>query len=132
MRTRSRSLRLVTFGSLTLMLASPAIAADARGGPAGAAATKQFCIYQDGHTDTPETGPMPCDTSRRYMIGTSELGSPRIPADTEFSTGPRSHLGAPPSAATGSIENSGPSEGTMASPPEPGSNGDRGIDVEAP
>jgi hypothetical protein len=131
MRTRSRGLQLVTFGSLTLMLASPAIAADEHG-PAGAAATKQFCIYQDGRTDTPETGPMPCDTSRRYMIGTSELGSSRIPADTEYSTGPRSHLGAPPSSATGSIENSGPSDGTMASPPAPGSSWDRGMDVEAP
>jgi len=133
MRTSCRCLRLVTFVSMTMMLVTPAIAAEEKA-PAGAAATtNQFCIYLDGRTDTPETGPLPCDTSRRYMMGTSGFGSSRIPADSEFSTsGPRSHLAAPPTSGDGSIEHSGPLDGTLASPPAPDSNSDRGTGVEAP
>ena len=130
MRTSCRCLRLVTFVSMTMMVVAPAIAAE-ENAPAGAATANQFCIYQDGRTDTPETGPLPCDTSRRYMIGTTGFGSSRIPADSEFSTGPRSHLEAPEGSGAGSIESSGPHEGTMASPPTPDSNSDR-PGVQAP
>jgi len=77
----------------------------------GAAATgDEYCIYTQGsRTDTPEIGPLPCDTSRPYMIGHSGLGS-----------GPAS------------AESPEPTEGTLASPPTPNANTDRSPDIEAP
>ena len=130
---RTRCLRLVMFLSLTLMLVTPALAADESAAPSSAVSSNQFCIYLDGRTDTPETGPVPCDTSRRYMIGTTGFGSSRIPADSEFSTtGPRSHATAPPSSDTGSVENSGPLEGTLASPPGPNDEPGESTHVQAP
>ena len=98
----TRGIRLVTFESAA---------------PPPAAAGTQFCMYLDGRTDTPETGPLPCDTSRRYMLGTSSLGT-RAPADSTF--------------GNGSVEGSGPLEGTLASPPTPDSNFDRNTDIQAP
>src|SRR5215470_991711 len=93
---QTRSVRLVMFVSITAMLVTPALAADERGAPGTAPSAAQFCIYLDGRTDTPETGPLPCNTSRRSMVGTSGLGGSRVPADSEFSTsGPKSHLAAP-------------------------------------
>jgi hypothetical protein len=118
------------FLSITVMLVTPALAADETAAPGTAPSGTQFCIYLDGRTDTPETGPLPCDTSRRYMLGTSTLGSSRVPADSEFSTsGPKSHLAAPP---TDSTEGSAPLEGTLASPPAPDSHFDRNTDIQAP
>jgi hypothetical protein len=127
MRTTRRCVRLMTFLSLTMMLATPAIASDEKAAAGAAAAEDQFCIYQDGRTDTPETGPLPCDTSRRYMIGRIGFGSPRIPADSEFSTaGPKSHLEPAPS----SHDAPGADEGTMASPATP--DVERSPGIEAP
>jgi hypothetical protein len=112
MRTRGRCIRLVTACSMTAMLVAPAIAADETGSTGVAPTANQFCIYLDGRTDTPETGPMPCNSSRRYMIGSTGLGGSPIPTD----------------------DSSGPNDATMASPATPGSNSNsnRGADVEAP
>ena len=128
-----RCLRLVMFVSVTVMLVTPALAADETAAPGAAPSGTQFCIYLDGRTDTPETGPLPCNTSRRYMLSTSGLGSSRMPADSEFSTsGPKSHLAAPPTPGTDSTEGSAPLEGTLASPPAPDSHFDRNTDIQAP
>ena len=130
---RTRCLRLVMFLSVTLMLVTPALAADESAAPAPAGRSDQVCIYMDGRTDTPETGPVPCDTSRRYMMGTTGFGSSRIPADTEFSTsGPRSHVTAPSGSDTGSVEHSVPLEGTLASPPGPNEEPDLSTHIQAP
>lgn len=128
-----RCLRLVMFVSVTVMLVTPALAADETAAPGAAPSGTQFCIYLDGPTDTPETGPLPCNTSRRYMLSTSGLGSSRMPADSEFSTsGPNSHLAAPPTPGSDSTEGSAPLEGTLASPPAPDSHFDRNTDIQAP
>ena len=129
MHRRDRFLRLVMVVSATAVLGAPVIAS-AQTPAAGSAATEgDVCIYLQGKTDTPEIGPLPCDTSRRYMIGRSELGSSRIPADSEFSSGPKSHLdgGAPGATSTDSSE----PDGTSASPSSDASS-DRSIDTEAP
>lgn len=129
----TRCFRLVMLLSLTLMLVTPALAADESAAPVPAGSSNQYCIYLDGRTDTPETGPLPCNTSRRYMMGTTGFGSSRIPADSEFSTtGPRSHVTAPPSSDTGSVENSGPLEGTLASPPGLNDEPDLSTNIQAP
>jgi hypothetical protein len=130
---QSRCLRVVMFVSITLMLVTPALAADESAAPGAAPSGTQFCVYLDGRTDTPETGPLPCNTSRRYMLGTSGFGSSRVPADSEFSTsGPKSHLAAPPASGIDSTEGSAPLEGTLASPPAPDSHFDRNTDIQAP
>ena len=130
---RTRCLRLAMFLSVTLMLVPPVLAADESAAPGPAGSSNQVCIYLDGRTDTPETGPLPCNTSRRYMMGPTGFGSSRIPADSEFSTsGPRSHVAAPPSADTSSVENSGPLEGTLASPPGPNDEPGESTHVQAP
>ena len=63
------------------------------------------------------------------MIGHSGLGSTRIPADSEFSTGPKSHLdgGASGTTATDSSEPAGASAS-----PSSDTNPDRSFDTEAP
>ena len=112
MLRRDRFLRLVMVVSATAVLGAPVIAS-AQTPAAGSAATEgDVCIYLQGKTDTPEIGPLPCDTSRRYMIGQSGFGSSRIPAD---------------STSTDSSE----PDGTSASPSSD-ANSDRSIDTEAP
>jgi len=127
MSTRSRSIRLVTFLSMTMTLVTlitsalvtPALAEEGN-------SAAEFCIYTDGRTDTPETGPLPCDTSRRYMIGHVGFGSSRIPADSEFSTsGPKSHLDSDTGAS--SSDAAGPSDDTMASPRTPDAEPSSGV-----
>ncbi|HEY3099084.1 MAG TPA: hypothetical protein VGL14_09260 [Methylomirabilota bacterium] len=125
MRKRDRFLRLVMVVSVTAVLGAPVVAS----AEDPAAGDGDVCIYLQGKTDTPEIGPLPCDTSRRYMIGRSELGSSRIPADSEFSSGPKSHLDGTGSAAT-ATESSEPA-GTSASPSSEATS-DRSIDTEAP
>src|SRR5438552_8192160 len=118
MRMRRRWPRLVTFVSVTTMLVTPAIASAESPAARPAGTDDRVCIYQ-GKTDTPEIGPLPCDTSRRYMIGRSGFGS----------SGPKSHLdgGAPGATSTDSSE----PDGTSASPSSDASS-DRSIDTEAP
>ena len=124
-----RCLRFITVASVTTMLVTPALAFAQSAATGPAATGGDFCIYFQGRTDTPETGPLPCDTSRPYMIGHSGFGSSRIPADSEFSYGPKSHLdeGASGAASGGSSE---PADGSSASPGDAGSV--RSIDIEAP
>ena len=119
MLRRDRFLRLVMVVSATAVLGAPVIAS-AQTPAAGSAATEgDVCVYLDGKTDTPEIGPLPCDTSRRYMTGRSGFGS----------SGPKSHLdgGAPAATSTDSSE----PDGTSASPSSDASS-DRSIDTEAP
>lgn len=118
MSTRSRCVRLVTCLSMTTLLVTPALTLVTPARAEDGSSATEFCIYQDGRTDTPETGPLPCDTSRRYMIGHVGFGSSRIPADSEFSTaGPKSHLDSDTGAS--SSDAAGPSDDTMASPRTP-------------
>ena len=115
MLRRDRFLRLVMVVSATAVLGAPVIAS-AQTPAAGSAATEgDVCIYLQGKTDTPEIGPLPCDTSRRYMTGRSGFG--------------KSHLdgGAPGTTSTDSSE----PDGTSASPSSDASS-DRSIDTEAP
>src|SRR5438105_10647104 len=113
MRMRVRFLRLVVVMAAMVVLGAPVFASAEDPAAGSAASDGDVCIYLQGNTDTPEIGPLPCDTSRRYMIGPSELGSSRMPADSEFSSGPRSYLdGASDATATDSAEPTG----TSASP----------------
>jgi hypothetical protein len=96
--------------SVTTMLVAPALASEDNAAGGTAATEDEFCLYQDGRTDTPEIGPLPCDTSRRYMIGHSGFGAP----------GPSS------------VQSPDATEGTLASPPAPDVNSDRSNDIEAP
>ena len=129
MLRRDRFLRLVMVVSATAVLGAPVIAS-AQTPAAGSAATEgDVCIYLQGKTDTPEIGPLPCDTSRRYMIGRSELGSARMPADSEFSSGPKSYLDGAASGATAT--DSAEPTGTSASPSSDAS-GERSGETEAP
>src|SRR2546430_3087319 len=90
MRMRRRWPRLVTFVSVTTMLVTPAIASAESPAARPAGTDDRVCIYQ-GRTDTPEIGPLPCDTSRPYMIGRSGFSSSRIPSASEFNNGPFWH-----------------------------------------
>ena len=127
MRMRDRSRRFITVASVTTMLVTPALALAQNPAAKPAAAGGDFCVYFQGRTDTPEVGPLPCDTSRPYMIGHSVLGSSRIPADSEFSYGPKSHLDGSGAASSGSSE---PADGSSASPGDASS--DRSTEIEAP
>jgi hypothetical protein len=124
-----RCLRFITVASVTTMLVMPALAAAQAPNSTPAATGGDFCIYLQGRTDTPEVGPLPCDTSRPYMIGHSGFGSSRIPADSEFSYGPKSHLdeGGSGAASSGPSE---PADGSSASPGDATS--ERSTDIEAP
>jgi len=130
MRMRRRWLRLVMVVSVTMMLATPAIASEERPAAKPAGTDDRVCLYQ-GRTDTPEIGPLPCDTSRPHMIGRSGLSSSRIPADSEFSTGPKSHINAGGSGPA-SESSSEPVEGTSASPSMGDVNPNRSFDSQAP
>jgi len=130
MRVRRRWLRLVTAVSVTTMLVTPAIASEERPAARPAGTDDSVCIYQ-GRSDTPEIGPLPCDTSRPYMIGRSGFSSSRIPSDSEFSNGPLSHIdvgGSGPASAS----SSDPVEGASASPPMADVNANRSLDIQAP
>ena len=75
---------LATFVAITVAFAASAVVTLARAGdhaPATSSAETHdaFCLYQ-GRTDTPEIGPLPCDTSRPYMIGHGNFGA-TIPPD---------------------------------------------------
>jgi hypothetical protein len=89
MRMKPGWLRLAMFVSVTTMLVTPALASEESPAARPAGTDDRVCLYQ-GRTDTPEIGPLPCDTSRPHMIGRSGFSSSRIPADSEFSTGPLS------------------------------------------
>lgn len=115
MRMRDRFLPLALFLSVSTMLVPPAIASEADSAARQTGSQGDFCVYMKGAGDTPEIGPLPCDTSRPYMIGHSGFGSSRIPADSEFSSGPKSHIDAHWPPASG--ESSEPADGTSASPP---------------
>ena len=104
MRMRRQWLRLVMFVSVTAMLATPAIASEESPAARPEGSDDTFCIYQ-GRGDTPEIGPLPCDTSRPYMIGRSG-----------FSRSPSSE----------------PVDGTSASPPMADGNPNPLIDSQAP
>jgi hypothetical protein len=128
----SRSLPFAMAWLVMALLVTAAVAAEDNASNGAAATGDEYCIYTQGsHTDTPEIGPLPCDTSRPYMIGHSGLGSPRIPENSEFNFGPKSHLGGG-DASPGSAESPERTEGTLASPPTPNANTDRLPDVEAP
>ena len=105
MRMRRRWLQLVMVVSVTTMLATPAIASEESPAAKPAETDDSFCIYTQGRTDTPETGPLPCDTSRPYMSGHSG-----------FSRSPSSE----------------PVDGTSASPAMPDGNPNRSMDSQAP
>jgi len=126
---RDRLLRLVMAVSATAVLGAPVLASAEDAAAGSAPSDGDVCIYLQSKTDTPEIGPPPCDTSRRYMIGRSEFGSSRIPADSEFSSGPRSHLDGAASGVT-PTDSSEP-DGTSASPSSD-AGADRSIDAEAP
>ncbi len=130
MRLRRRWLRLVMFVSVTTMLATPAIASEDSPAAKPAGTDDRVCLYQ-GRTDTPEIGPLPCDTSRPHMIGRSRFGSSRIPADSEFSNGPLSHIGGGGSGPA-SESSSEPVEGASASPSMGDVNPNRSFDSQAP
>jgi len=129
MRMRVRFLRLVMVTAAMAVLGAPVFASAEDPAAGSAASDGDVCIYLQGNTDTPEIGPLPCDTSRRYMIGRSELGSARMPADSEFSSGPRSYLDGAASGATAT--DSAEPTGTSASPSSDAS-GEPSIDTEAP
>ena len=107
MRMRHRVLRLVTLVSVTTMLVTPAMASQESATDNRAASDDAFCIYR-GSDDTPELGPLPCDTSRRYMIGQQNMG--RSPA---------------------AIDSAEPADGSSAFP-RGDADADRANDVEAP
>jgi len=130
MRMRRRWPRLVTFVSVTTMLVTPAIASAESPAARPAGTDDRVCIYQ-GRTDTPEIGPLPCDTSRPYMIGRSGFSSSRIPSASEFNNGPLSHIDAGGSGPA-SESSSEPVEGTSASPSMGDVNPDRSFDSQAP
>lgn len=130
MRMRRRWPRLVTFVSVTTMLVTPAIASAESPAARPAGTDDRVCIYQ-GRTDTPEIGPLPCDTSRPHMIGRSGFSSSRIPADSEFSNGPLSHINGGGSGPA-SESSSEPAEGTSASPAMSDVNPNRSLDSQAP
>jgi hypothetical protein len=129
MRMGDRCLWFVTVALVTTVLATPALAfaQSPSTGPAGS--DDDVCIYFQGRTDTPEVGPLPCDTTRSYMIGHSGFGSSRIPADSEFSYGPKSHLD-DAAAGAASHSSSEPADESSASPG--GVDSDRSTDIEAP
>jgi hypothetical protein len=112
MRMTPRSLRLLTLVSLIAALAMPL------GASAQAQATRgaddEYCVYLQSKTDTPEIGPLPCDTSRRYMIGHGGFGTHTTPAVSEPGTG--TDASSPAASPRGDAD---------ASP-------DRSPDVEAP
>ena len=110
MRMRHRVLRLATVVSVTTMLVTPAVASAQSADENQATTDEAFCIYR-GSDDTPELGPLPCDTSRRYMIGQRNLGRRNSP---------------------GSVDSSEPIDGSSASPSAADANSDRLNDVEAP
>ena len=130
MRLRRRWLRLVMFVSVTTMLVTPAIASAESPAARPAGTDDRVCIYQ-GRTDTPEIGPLPCDTSRPYMIGRSGFSSSRIPSASEFNNGPLSHIDAGGSGPA-SESSSEPVEGTSASPSMGDVNPNRSFDSQAP
>ena len=130
MRMRRRWLRLVMFVSVTTMLVTPAIASAESPAARPAGTDDRVCIYQ-GRTDTPEIGPLPCDTSRPYMIGRSGFSSSRIPSASEFNNGPLSHIDAGGSGPA-SESSSEPVEGTSASPSMGDVNPNRSFDSQAP
>ena len=130
MRMRRRWLRPVMFVSVTTMLVTPAIASAESPAARPAGTDDRVCIYQ-GRTDTPEIGPLPCDTSRPYMIGRSGFSSSRIPSASEFNNGPLSHIDAGGSGPA-SESSSEPVEGTSASPSMGDVNPDRSFDSQAP
>jgi hypothetical protein len=131
MPTSSRTVRVVTVASMLAMFAMPALAA-AQAAPS-ATTDDEFCLYPGRTTDTPEIGAMPCDTSRPYMIGHRGFGSSRIPADSEYSNGPKSHLnpdGSVPAAADSADHSEGPSASPSSSDADANSYPSPG--VEAP
>ena len=130
MRMRRRWPRLVTFVSVTTMLVTPAIASAESPAARPAGTDDRVCIYQ-GRTDTPEIGPLPCDTSRPYMIGRSGFSSSRIPSASEFNNGPLSHIDAGGSGPA-SESSSEPAEGASASPAMSDVNPNRSLDSQAP
>jgi len=130
MRMRRRWLRLVMFVSVTMMLVTPALASEERPAARPAGTDDRVCLYQ-GRTDTPEIGPLPCDTSRPHMIGRSGFSSSRIPADSEFSNGPLSHINGGGSGPA-SESSSKPAEGASASPAMSDVNPNRSLDSQAP
>ena len=130
MRMRRRWPRLVTFVSVTTMLVTPAIASAESPAARPAGTDDRVCLYQ-GRTDTPEIGPLPCDTSRPYMIGRSGFSSSRIPSASEFNNGPLSHIDAGGSGPA-SESSSEPVEGTSASPSMGDVNPNRSFDSQAP
>ena len=130
MRMRRRWPWLVTFVSVTTMLVTPAIASAESPAARPAGTDDRVCIYQ-GRTDTPEIGPLPCDTSRPYMIGRSGFSSSRIPSASEFNNGPLSHIDAGGSGPA-SESSSEPVEGTSASPSMGDVNPNRSFDSQAP
>jgi hypothetical protein len=118
------------FVSVTTMLVTPAIASEESPAAKPAGTDDSVCIYK-GRSDTPEIGPLPCDTSRPYMIGRSGFSSSRIPSASEFNNGPLSHIdvsGSGPASQSASE----PIEGTSASPAMADVNPNRSIDIEAP
>ena len=130
MRLRRRWLRLVMFVSVTMMLVTPALASEERPAARPAGTDDRVCLYQ-GRTDTPEIGPLPCDTSRPYMTGRSGFSSSRIPSASEFNNGPLSHIDAGGSGPA-SESSSEPVEGTSASPSMGDVNPNRSFDSQAP
>jgi hypothetical protein len=132
MPMRRRWLRLVMFVSVTMMLGTPALASEESPAAKPAGTDDRVCLYTQGtKTDTPEIGPLPCDTSRPYMIGRSGLGSSRIPSNSEFNNGPLSHIDAGGSGSA-SESSSEPVEGTSASPSMGDVNSNRSFDSQAP
>jgi hypothetical protein len=128
MRNRDRWLRLVQVVSVTTVLVAPAFAAAQSPATRDVASEADVCVYLQGNkTDTPEIGPLPCDTSRAYVIGHSGLGSSRIPENSEFSFGPKSHLGRDTSRAT-SIDASDATSASPSATPSP----DPSVETEAP
>jgi len=65
------------------------------------------------------------------MIGRSGFSSSRIPADSEFSNGPLSHINGGGSGPA-SESSSEPAEGTSASPAMSDVNPNRSLDSQAP
>jgi hypothetical protein len=128
----TRTLRSFTGVALAALFVMPALAA-AQTQAAGSATTgDEYCMYPRAKTDTPEIGPLPCDTSRPYMIGHSNLGSSRIPENSEYNTGPKSHLN-PDGSVPAAVDSSDHVDGTSASPSSDlGANSYHVPDVEAP
>jgi len=130
MRMKPGWFRLAMFVSVTTMLVTPALASEESPAARPAGTDDRVCLYQ-GRTDTPEIGPLPCDTSRPHMIGRSGFSSSRIPADSEFSTGPLSHIDVG-GAGRPSESSSEPVEGASASPSMADTNPNGFIDSQAP